>query len=634
MEAPRDIYERFPVLGACRRHTLSSYCTLIRLVSINPGHPTDLLKCTLSQACVPWGYPFQATPEGPQTKYEALSYVWGDASVTSPILLNGYPFEVTLNLKAALNHLRLESSLRVLWVDAISINQRDVEERNQQVQAMTMIYKTAQRVIVWLGESRDGSDRAFDHLYRKASEMRPPPTQTQRDDSGHEYASGNIDPQISIATDISPEEIALLSRPWWSRIWVVQEIAVAQDVLVQCGKLTICWDVLRKAYAGPHSIYSLCRSHSDQTLPSIFRKLDLVREIMSRGGRIELLDLMAGYRYCQATDPRDKIFALMGLIPPDFGNSDERLAPDYAVPYEEIFMRTVRFLITVTGNLDILSYCDAPYDQTNIANLMSDSIFNKSVSTLSERTALPSWVPDWSRTTSASPLRLRNSISVPADRQMSATDDILIYKSCGNTRPSLRQSTDEDALILRGILFDKIKNCSGKPGHIFLEGNRGPIYDCLRLVKSSKVCRYKSENDRSQAFLRTLVADVVHGKRATESDAKALDDWVMLKQDHLGVEDLSDRIKLSANLVEAVSAAWNGRQFFMSEKGYMGLAPITTRAGDAVCILFGGQVPFILRERDDFGHSMIGECYVHGIMDGEAIGNTRNKKNTVEFMLR
>lgn len=75
MEVPRDIYERFPVLGACRRHTLSSYCTLIRLVSISPGGPTDLLKCTLSQACVPWGYPFQAPSEGQQTNYEALSYV-------------------------------------------------------------------------------------------------------------------------------------------------------------------------------------------------------------------------------------------------------------------------------------------------------------------------------------------------------------------------------------------------------------------------------------------------------------------------------------------------------------------------------------------------------------------------------
>src|ERR1022692_3775342 len=98
MEAPRDIYKRFPVGStACPRHPFSSYCTIIRLVSINAGSPTDPLKCTLSQACVPWGYPFQV-PEGQQTKYEALSYVWGDASVTSPILLDGYPFEVTLNL--------------------------------------------------------------------------------------------------------------------------------------------------------------------------------------------------------------------------------------------------------------------------------------------------------------------------------------------------------------------------------------------------------------------------------------------------------------------------------------------------------------------------------------------------------
>lgn len=243
-------------------------------------------------------------------------------------------------------------------------------------------------------------------------------------------------------------------------------------------------------------------------------------------------------------------------------------------------------------------------------------------------------MPDWSRTASASPFHLRNSDAVHEHRQTLVAGDSPIYKTSGNTRPSLRQSTDEDALILRGILFDKVKVCSGKSGHLFHGVNRGPIYDCLSLVKSSKVSRYKSENDRSRAFLRTLVADFVHGKRATESDVRALDDWVMLKQDHPGVEELSDRVKLTANLVEAVSAARNGRQFFMSEKGYMGLAPITTKAGDAVCILFGGQVPFILRERDDFGHSMIGDCYVHGIMNGEAIGNTRNKRNTVEFILR
>lgn len=554
--------------------------------------------------------------------------------MTSPILLDGYPFEVTLNLKAALYHLRFESSFRVLWIDAISINQRDVEERNQQVQAMTMIYKTAQRVIVWLGESRDGSDKAFELLYRKASGMRPSPTQTQRDDILQKHASANIDPHISITTNISPEEIFLLNRPWWTRIWVVQEVAVAQDVLVQCGKSTVSWDILRKAYAGPPSVSSLCSSNSEQTLTKVFQKLDIIREIISGGRRIELLDLMAGYRYCQATDPRDKIFALMGLISPRFGDSDERLAPDYAVPYEYIYMRTVRFLITATGNLDVLSYCDAPYDTTNISNLISDSMFNKSVSPLLDSDALPSWVPDWSRTATASPLHLRNSVSVQMDRQMSVADDSPIYKTSGNTRPFLRQSTDENALILRGILFDKVKDCSGKSGHLSHEGNRGPIYDCLTLVKSSKVRRYKSENDRSRAFLRTLVADFVHGKRATESDVRALDDWTMLKEDHLGVEELSDPMKLTANVVEAVSAARNGRQFFMSEKGYMGLAPITTRAGDAVCILFGGQVPFILRERDDFGHSMIGECYVHGIMDGEAIGNARNKRNTVEFILR
>lgn len=103
------------------------------------------------------------------------------------------------------------------------------------------------------------------------------------------------------------------------------------------------------------------------------------------------------------------------------------------------------------------------------------------------------------------------------------------------------------------------------------KGSRDPIYDWV-------YC-YKSEIDKSQAFLRTLVADFVLGKRATKSDVEALDDWILLKKSHLGVEDLGDRIKLLAYLVEVVSAAWNGRRFFISEKEHMGLAPITARAG-------------------------------------------------------
>jgi hypothetical protein len=631
MQSPGNIYKEFPVgSSACPRHPSSAYCTLIRLVSVDPGAPTDPLKCTLSQDCVPWGYPFQS-PGGQQTKYEALSYVWGDASVTSPILLNSSPFEVTLNLKAAFEHLRLESTSRTFWIDAICINQADVKERTQQVQAMTMIYETAQRVIVWLGESRDGSDKAFEHLEKKALEMQPPASHGQHEDDQHD--TEEIDPHVSIETWISPQEVALLNRPWWTRVWVVQEVAVARNVLVQCGKSTISWDTLRQAYAGPPSMSSLYNTQSEQKLPNVFQKLDIIRGLRGRGVPIRLLDLMAGYRHCQATDSRDKIFALMGLTSPNFvGESDEHLAPDYAMPCREMYMRTVRFLISGTGNLDILSSCGPLVDETDSSNLMLDLIFKEYVSLTLELDNLPSWVPDWSQSLPARPLHLCNSASAQINGQTSTADDSPIYRASGDTRPSVQPSADAETLILKGMLFDKIKECSNRPGHLFHDnGHRDPKYDWVRLVKNSKCCRYKSEKDRSRAFLRTLVADFVHGKRATEKYVQALDDWVLLGHGHLGVEDLGERIKLSAYLVEAVSAAWNGRRIFISEMGYMGLAPMTARPGDAVCILFGGHVPFILRERENSEHAMIGECYVHGIMDGEAMGNT---KNITEFSLR
>lgn len=101
-----------------------------------------------------------------KTPYEALSYTWGNPRVTSEAYIQGtsgdvIPIQITTNLVSALKHVRLAHQIRTLWVDALSINQADIPERNAQVQRMKDIYKHATSVVVWLGEAADGSDRAF-----------------------------------------------------------------------------------------------------------------------------------------------------------------------------------------------------------------------------------------------------------------------------------------------------------------------------------------------------------------------------------------------------------------------------------------------------------------------------------------
>lgn len=101
-------------------------------------------------------------PDRMSTSYEALSWVWGDLKIRKEITVNGQKLEVTTSLMAALEHLRDVSDPRELWVDAICINQRDLEERNQQIQIMEHIYSFASTVLVWLGERNEYSDKAFD----------------------------------------------------------------------------------------------------------------------------------------------------------------------------------------------------------------------------------------------------------------------------------------------------------------------------------------------------------------------------------------------------------------------------------------------------------------------------------------
>ncbi len=195
----------------------------IRLVTIQPGKWTEALQCTL-EVC-----DLSTAPA-----YDALSYVWGDAEDTRPILLDGYRFRVTSNLESALRHLRSHEP-RTMRIDAICINQCDLDERASQVQLMRDIYQHASTVFGWLGEATRESEDCFTML------------RFLSDTSDYNWTEKNVQGKTRRVPRISRPALRrglygledIMSRPWWTRVWIIQEISSRAELQMMCGRDTI-----------------------------------------------------------------------------------------------------------------------------------------------------------------------------------------------------------------------------------------------------------------------------------------------------------------------------------------------------------------------------------------------------------
>ena len=192
---------KFKFLGTIYR-AMSRYCysplsqepNSIRLLRLMPNkNDTADIRCELFK------YALQESSKATHP-YEALSYVWGGSDRPKSIFIDNQYLDVTLNLHAALLRLRDRDIPRIIWVDAICINQEDEQEKEHQIQSMAKIYGKASRVIVWLGERADNSDVALE-VIRAAGK----PTNT----SNKEITQQAI--------------LLLLQRPWFRRIWVRQQ---------------------------------------------------------------------------------------------------------------------------------------------------------------------------------------------------------------------------------------------------------------------------------------------------------------------------------------------------------------------------------------------------------------------------
>ncbi|KAB8278166.1 heterokaryon incompatibility protein-domain-containing protein [Aspergillus minisclerotigenes] len=304
-----------------------------RLVRLCHGDGPDI-HCELFQA---WLYPEQSA-----ISYEALSYTWGSTEIVESVQMNGKILGVTLNLYLALQHLRLQDEDRILWVDGICIDQANHKERGHQVRHMGDIYKQAERVIFWLGQPTYETNVALDSLHQLQKEStRYACRAWELTDPRWVDLWSSVQPRLKdkypdLRTQQRQGLEELLSRPWFRRVWILQEVANARAGLVCCGQKSVSAHIFPLA---PLLIDIIPNAQSQAVL-----------DIMpgpSRSGTWwnmsrDLYTLLQKFSASEARLPRDRVFALLGL------SSDARdtdmLRPDYEKSEYDVIHDVVFFL--------------------------------------------------------------------------------------------------------------------------------------------------------------------------------------------------------------------------------------------------------------------------------------------------
>ncbi|KAF9701663.1 hypothetical protein EKO04_001001 [Ascochyta lentis] len=248
-------------------------------------------------------------------KYEALSYVWGSPDLSYELHVQGGLLKISANLFAALVQLRDARAPRDLWIDAICINQTTASEKNHQVGQMFRIYSQAWRVLIWLGEADEESDRAMSCVANR-----------------HYYSLG------------LHQASSIFTRPWWSRVWTLQEgFAAGPYSRVLCGNRTVGWEALLNAYKSQLPISWQLQEGDVAEFVRAYTK----HQIWS--STLEGMFWSSTLR--EATDPRDYIYALLGPIDPTIKTF---LQPDYTKPVSWVYQKAMVAMIAEAGQLDLL----------------------------------------------------------------------------------------------------------------------------------------------------------------------------------------------------------------------------------------------------------------------------------------
>lgn len=499
-----------------------------------------------------WTHPHSASPlpgdQKPdfQPKYEALSYTWGpteDSEIayiepemqncTAAAILNDrreggecVTLELRQNLTLALRHLRYADKVRVMWIDALCINQEDISERNEQVKRMANIYRMAHRVVAWLGREEGGSKHAITTLQYIGRQI-------EETKSGRLFRAPRAEEpdmwmnacNLSYGDQTWQALSDLLECSWFYRLWCWQEIKLSsRQTILQFGRDQLSWTQFRRAV--------LCL-HNKEILPSIMfrercRHIACLRMDAESQSMSFLLDLS---RSKGCTDAKDKIYGLLGITSPSFNAS---IVTDYSLSVEQVYKNAFLAHLRATRRLELLKHCD-----------------------LAKRCiGGPSWVPDWSRTELAAPI---------LSEQLSS----------GISQAHFRYIAP-DVLEVVGIQYTTVQTVSVESSNCY-EKALLVVPTWERELPRGDV--YVTGQTMHEAFALTLCMNRTRERHPTNHFLDVTEWLVMLRAILSTDADVDGHDIYTHREIANVIQKVKGRTFITTGDGYMGMAPAGVRAG-------------------------------------------------------
>ncbi|KAI9767094.1 MAG: hypothetical protein M1840_005883 [Geoglossum simile] len=645
--------------------------TSIRLLEILSG-PEEPIQCTL-----------KVVDLGDSPLYDCLSYTWGDplyhelsapqnirrtsGERNRPISCDGLTVYGTENLREALLQLGRSGAVaattrqreRLIWIDALCIDQGNLDERSSQVALMNRIYSAAQTVMVWLGVADEHTGGAMDVMGRLAS---IPPANlaveipADLDDPGVYHALGipYVEPQQWL------DFAAFLQRSWFGRVWVIQETFVARNIVVLCGPNVLRWaDISASSHALRETLLGelltslvvltvnpswTSSAYAGNTLTNPF----IFENMRQKATSLNLEKLLVQGRYFNATDDRDHVFALLGMRDQSLvQKSPYHIRPEYHVDVQQVYTKVSWATMCEMADLNILS-------------LVEDASFRRLQN-------LPSWVPDYSIAPQTYPLA--GSPRAAAGKERWNASDGLSW--------GVPVQTDLRLLPVEGIQFDTIVEFAATATEITDQHQIGALLDLLTHFPQP---HYPNGDPPTEAFWKTLIKDTFLGGPADEparrafpllitlhiwelktainnlrgtperrsefnqlsalyahtkstltalsakypnsssssSDSPVIPDWPTIKRLINTAHD-ADLDTAADHIAESFRVAYNGRRLFRTARGYLGIAAQSLGVGDALWVLAGAAVPVVLRELSAGRWGLVGEAYVHSVMNGEVV---------------
>ncbi|KAI1765922.1 heterokaryon incompatibility protein-domain-containing protein [Hypoxylon sp. FL1150] len=643
----------------------------IRLLRILPASSDDeTIRCELGGAFLP----------ALRSTYAALSYVWGDPEATRNIHINGEPFSITENLHDALRMLRQDSAFQTvdfpLWVDAICINQRDVDERSQQVQLMASIYRSAGVVISWLGtpgvEGGDVAIRTIRDVVRAAYKdgaeeinkenlLQFISSQPRLIERGEDILSSHFGNSAWQAT------VILFERPYWRRVWIVQEMVLvgpASIHLLICEAEAVTFedavayskildflgtDRIPEKLGFTGSVWSWSKIGYPM---GNLRKVALLRRVhqgLTKGklGSPNILDISMHH---QVTDARDSVYGFLAIL-------NSNITVDYSKTTKEVYLDWYNDVI----------HQGLPRDGIRHPILFAGLGLDK----LCEYD-LPSWIPNLKRLAEIRETHLlwnylypRLHINAfckclpPSAEVVGPVMRVHGVRCCGIITDVFRASGS--ALFYEQIpkLCYRLLTRKNKKHHplgisalqalyyIMYEGydpetsqrlsvppDQNSAFNLFRTVGCTNwnigppgVPREeKIEAERYADGYRFILSQAgfdSYQELVSAMDAAICKDVMPTPRPFLEsvplITENQYKLKpvLSPEVMKStVFGACKEKAIFQTEDGYIGVGPGGLKEGDQACILDQVSLPMLLR-KDDKGYRNVGACYIYGVSDNE-----------------